>query len=353
LNQKLCLIIAIMFLLLSCGKSQPKKTVNSKPENGHVKPLSKVVSKPVSPDASKLKSVSYGDSLIKLAGTDVAVVATKTGLKALGADGKFSKVLVAGEVVWCSADNKVQGVWFLKKEKGKLNGYFYDLFRLQPPIRLLSNYPQNSLDSYPIYVEYDKKMITTGAYNMEAALVISYLKDKLSLTVTYGPLTEIFEERKAKYKKFFSHLKIENRKTFQEIFKRSKNRNLKGKGVKGPLKKLQVDPAGCDGNADICGSLRILPGTSLYVVMVEHSCGDACYFNMVLYDAKTKKYVDPDDPTKSYADFKKIKTIFVWGVTSPRGKGMIINNRLVHYVKGVIKTGLGYGGGWIGGGWRY
>ncbi|MBU1239095.1 hypothetical protein KJ865_05235, partial [Myxococcota bacterium] len=220
------------------------------------------------------------------------------------------------------------------------------------PFKVLSSYPFKDLSVYPVYVEYDASLLLSGPYNFEAAVVISYKKGVLKVTGDYGPLTLIDEERKQKYAKQINALKLENSERLTALFKKSAAYTLFDKSPKKPLAPLPVDPAPCGGDKSICGGAVNIPGTSLYNVMVEHSCGDGCYFRMVWYDSARKLYLDPEDISRTSKDAASIKGGLVFGITSPKGQGMIFKNILVHYAKGKVLGGFKAGGGWIGGGWR-
>ena len=336
----LSFILFVAFALVACNSSKTKEPDNAKTPP-HRKPTASAATQPLAMELAQ-----------KAGHADVALIATAAGLEAVSSDGKFARTLVAGTVLWALPDNKIGGVWFMKEEKGSRNLYLLPLLEKGPALLVVKGYPFKDLDSYPVYVEYDKQMRSTGSHNFEAALKIQYIKGKASLGSDFGPLAIIDEERKAKYEKQLKALKIESPAALTALFKKGANRTLIRKSPKTTLKTLPIDPAPCGGQKDVCGAVQLIPGSSIHTVMVEHSCGDSCYFKKVWYDSATKKYIDPMDVTKTATTHKGIKGSFEYGVSSPKGEAILHSGMLINFKKGTIRKNVKAGGGWLGGGFK-
>ena len=59
-----------------------------------------------------------------------------------------------------------------------------------------------------------------------------------------------------------------------------------------PKVAIKVDPDSCEDN-EICGTAQWLGGSAYQLLIVEHTCGDACHQACVLYDPAKKQFASP------------------------------------------------------------
>ncbi len=281
------------------------------------------------------------------AGQDVAVVATARGLLEVSRDGRVSRVLRPGDVLWCAVDPVGQVVWFAEKtEKGIVVRF---LEKDHTVVTVFERWPFPDFESFPIRLKYRAQTVATGPPQVDATIVIA-LSGEPRIEMIPGILLGFDRAEMMRVASRIRGLRFADRAALRRLVARDRG-VAPVRPARGLLSRVKVDTDACEAK-ELCGHARALPGSGLYAVIVEHSCGDACYVRQVLYDSASGTFVDPLLPGTRSRTLARISGRFVTMEVAPKGRGAIVRNALVDFARGVVLEGIRSGGGWLGGGYR-
>jgi hypothetical protein len=281
--------------------------------------------------------------LIMESKTDVAILAHKSGLLAVGADGKFKKLLVKGDVKSCLVDTKSGVVWFVKKSVTGYSLFYLDLLKKQKIVEILKNYPlQKNGDVFPLGLKNDDDDIFTFNHeNTVEAVIIKLTKKSVKL---------LFKNKNST---------LLNQNMLSVLQKRGENRLAFQKWEQPDFPDSPAVPEDDCGfsedEKDLCGRLYGIPYTKLWISNVGRNikgCKGVEKFVFNIYDPATKEFIsigDKLEKSKKYNAFHK-SCGFQGGIVSPGGKAIFTNGKIWNLKKGIVfKGGKELNGGWING----
>lgn len=286
---------------------------------------------------------------------DVAVLGGKTGLWAVSIDGKAKYKIHEGPVSWSVVDNKLRVIWIVRPADGKWTLELIDFDGPGNPETVLASFP-----GAPIDIVHEKVRITGGGENFAVTYEIRFEEGKVKLEIGEGNF--YFTDRADSLKEKAKSLVFADPERLALLYARAGDRAVQPPVPSSKVPdKISVDTNNCD-DPDMCGEVSAIPGTRYWNVLTSHSCGDGCYWTMLLYDPKTKEFFDARNPEKRSAEPDEEFSRLGAGWIAPSGTAHTNGRLIVSFEKGFItqvedieeNTPDGWltGGGWLEGGWR-
>lgn len=288
------------------------------------------------------------------AGTAVAVVPSPRGLLAVSADGARRRTLTAGSVTWALVDSRSHVVWFAPN--GNTEVWLLDLMQSSvTTVRVVSGNPDRAVAIvYPKRGSAVEERLATLTSVYDGAIEI-IVDDQPALRLDTGIYDEIFEEQHTQHKQEFkkAQMTASGRALLRQLAQRGQGQHVHRMLTRALLPPVRTVPASSCEDASLCGHADAIPGTSLWRVVVEHSCGDACFTNHQLYDPATRQFLDLAQPSErspkpldgdrvNVADFD----------ISADGRAVVLDGKIYRLDSQPVAAGQGHGGGWLGGAWH-
>ncbi|MBX3159524.1 MAG: hypothetical protein KF773_26370 [Deltaproteobacteria bacterium] len=287
-------------------------------------------------------------------GVPVAIVGGKQGLRALSADGARQKVLVPGSVPWVLVDNRSRVVWFGEEgDPSGIRAVDLDAPASAPVVarQVVTGMPGTGAGEPHVGIRYVADGTPpiaddlTSAQHMLPRVFISLrtppaLEASGGILDLWGQTEEFAADLKAK-------AKLLETAWLAQVAERGRDGAfaLLPDKVKDGLRVPDVDPAGCDNDADRCGHAEEVAPTKLWRVAVSFTCGDGCYTEWKLYDPTAKKFLEAD-----WAG--RLKDAWV----ARDGSAFIVHGAVYRFDRGALAEtpdAESLGGGWLGGGYYY
>ena len=308
------------------------------------------------------------------AGKPVAILAWYDGLIAMSSDGARIRLLAPGPTEWALVDERARVIWFGKVgEPRKVEG--------------------EEVDTVDIWV------LDLMAEGLEPRLIAPALQTGLEVSVSYPPdakgkrpdeigfgrgygpsIRILLDEKRPRFDAeggIYADIGIADTAEHMKAVRRAQPdpatraflQALVARGVgrtatlpvpaarPAPPDRLPVPIDNCE-QEDICGAVTAFTGTPYWRVVVEHSCGDACHPSENLYDPRTRKWIDPNDPAvtsdKPIGEAAAVAQAFI----ARDGSAFVMDGAVYPFGKPPIipqppedRASISRGGGWLGGQW--
>jgi hypothetical protein len=236
------------------------------------------------------------EALLARAGeAPVYLAAGDGGLVASAADGAWSRVLVAGDIGAAALDDKQDLVWLVRG--GRLE--VLDLREPDPaPVPIVERWYKKT-DTYvsaPVVVVTGVSSASTDTSYAGIHPVLSW-KDKPRITTGEGAYGGIWEDQDALVKKVIKKAKIVGGPWLQ-AHKGRAPRAVPARPASprpAPVKLPSALLGECE-DEQTCGEAEAFGATGWSLVVVSHTCGDACHTSCVLHDPATKTFASPTSP---------------------------------------------------------
>ena len=355
MSKKVILVISTLFALqgVGCKKQESKTSAMSSPmQKKEITDLAPIKQELI--PEKKPEPISLEKRLINEIGDGtqpVAVLPSPHGLLVTSADNKRWKLLTSEKVPWVLVDHRAKVIWFGVAKQGGV--WVADLLAPElKPVKVLSHTSVKG----PIAVLYPKNTTNEGellnSLNYHYGSVVEVIMDSkaIKVTRTMDILAEIFSTKGRPVYKYLD-VPTADKQFLLSFAKRAEQRQLQLAPIASipSSKKLKQIPH-C-GDKKLCGEGEQIPQTTLWRVLVKHSCGDMCYNFFQAYDPKEEEFFDPvsqeHSKTPFRASFLNLQDIWL----ARNGKAFIKDGKIYHWDGRVISVGDGKGGGWLEGQW--
>jgi hypothetical protein len=272
------------------------------------------------------------------AGSAVAILPGKT-LRAISSDGARERVLWPNPVSWTLVDLGARAIWFGDDDGATL--YALDLDATAPqPVLVAADLPRVSPGVATAF-----RILYPGGILSFGALLTPHIQLEVSaapkLSADGGIMTlwntaKPFEDGVAK-------ARIVDPAFVARLAKRSSG--ITSAAVPPPTRVDGVDPSNCQ-EPSVCGTAEPIVHTGLLRVVVGYGCGDGCYRDFQLYDARAKAFLT-GEWTKQLVD--------AW--VAPDGSAFVRAGVVYRFDRGPLAQTPPLdgpqGGGWLGDGAYY
>jgi hypothetical protein len=260
-------------------------------------------------------------------------------------DGTWSASLVEGAVEGAALDAAQDLVWLVRG--GRLE--VLDLREAEPkPVPIVERWYIHT-DGYASHPTIEVTGVSTASTDNTYAGVYPSLTwaAKPKIVTAEGAYGGIWEDQDAAAKKAIRKAKIVGGKWLKEQQARKARTAPARPEPKKPANVTLPEGMGNCEDQELCGDAQPFGRTGWLLVVVEHTCGDACHTACVLFDPKTKRFASPAAPA-------------TWGKSAESGSclGYVFDDSGTRYLagdqactaKGCSSVGKGAGFGWLGGG---
>lgn len=306
-------------------------------------------------------------------GRPVAILAWYDGLVAMSADGARIRLLVPGPTEWALVDDRARVIWFGKVgEPRKVEGeevdtvdiWVLDLTAEGTAPRLIARGLQTGLEvfvSHPPHARGKRADEVGFGRGYSPSIRIQMDEKRPRFEAEGGIYADIGIADTAEHLKAVRRAQPDatTRAFLLTLVARGKDRTatLPAPDQPAPPDRLPVPVDDCE-EEDICGAVSAFTGTPYWRVIVEHSCGDACFPVENLYDPRTRKWIDPNDPAVTsdtpIGDAAAVAQAFI----ARDGSAFIMDGAVFPFGKPPIipqspedRASISRGGGWLGGQW--
>lgn len=308
------------------------------------------------PSLAKPASVTASvkaDLLQKMGGNQpVAILAGDEGIVAMRADATRSVVIVQQRAAWAKPDARSDVIWFGTIGKtGEL--WAVDLAAATTgPVQVAVHLPQD----IEIGIAYEKAgkpieglSTLTSDYDGRIDLVIGG-KSPFFRHVE-GALSVVDPSATRRAAKACKAIKVTRagKTLLQALAVRQTGKPALLLASKSSNLRVQSVLASQCEDSELCGQAEPVPGTPLWRVVVQHSCGDACYTNYQLYDPQARQFVDLAAPTRrSPTPLPNARSVAdMW--ISADGTAALMDGALYRFGTGLVKADIGVAAGWLDG----
>lgn len=294
-----------------------------------------------------------------------AIVASDAGLVLVDVATGEASTVWNGEVEVCLSDPAASAIWFLGRSEGTTSLYAHDLKTGGQPAVIATGIP----------AEAAAISVTSWQGGKIESAPITAFRIGVLLDVRSTPRIQRFVGCMADGLDCFSDIDTETlRPELEAIAARIDGLSVADPGTAKRLgdrsagalaatppeiaPRVTVPTAPCEVDREACGSARVLPGTSLQLVVVATSQGDFYHESVLLHDPKTGDFMPLADPrTRSRAadgpGMQAVEPSQLW--VAPSGLAYSYDERVVHLKNGpifVAESGAARACGFKGGGER-
>jgi hypothetical protein len=287
-------------------------------------------------------------------GKPVAIVAGKTGVVAISADGARQRVLASGLAKWVLVDSRSNVVWFGSEDGTAFRAIDLDA-PVTAPIRIetvVTGLPSpNRAEmvgpvSFGVTYPDPNEPMGAAAMNPDFALGSCCATASVTLFVMKDPSVSggTGYQSAPEWQEQLGHAAIPGRAFLITLASRADHR-IPSADLPPATNVAAVDPKNCE-DPDECGKAEPIVGARYLRVVVAHATGDVGHRTWRVYDADVKRFVDAE-----------------WGTwlqnawAAPDGSAFIANGVVVRFDTGPLAATpaneTARGGGWLGGGVFY
>lgn len=299
----------------------------------------------------------------------LAVVGTDSGLELVSRSGAARGTPVKGDVSWCAVDNKAQAVWYLARGGGQRRLGVLDLVAgrdetVAAPVpavdRVIIDHGRAELGGgnpvafhLALLVQLEPPPRLEPRLGCEGDAAVYCYKEQGQQAPQERRGAQLNDQLRAR-KEALQRLRPRRTALLLQLGRRGLRRELWSPPPPArALPRVPVDSAACEAIPSACGSVRLVFGTHLWLVVTANSRGDYFHQAWQLYDPRAKQFVDPrrSPPRRSSAPLKDPPPLDGM-LVSPSGEAYTRGGQVVSFGKGTVYQGANVACGWIGGGWK-
>jgi len=287
------------------------------------------------------------------AGGPVAVAPGREGIIAVSLDGSRKRTVVAKPAEWVFVDNRSLALWFQQTSGARSELWLLDLTQTAPSPELAARgLPAHELIAigYAGHGQRITDVVKPANCDYDGCTQVLLDAKWPATQFIQGQHDAIVESRGFEHERIVAKVQIVAAPRLRELAIRGKDGTLllPDTSAYEPDDVESVNEDRCDD--DDCGTTVWLPGTDLLRVIIKEDCDSACHVLWQMYDPKTKQFIDFKTGRRSAKPIYAGKPGNMSDAFFSRdGSGFVIRGDVYRIDGRKVFTGMGRGGGWLGG----